>query len=243
MRSWRRPSRAPARASRTSTLVAATRGPGLVGALLVGFCAAKGFAAARRLPFAAVDHLQGHIAAAYLAPARFEPPFLALIASGGHTLLLDVSARGEPVTVLARTLDDAAGEAFDKGARMLGLGYPGGAGALAAGRRRATRRASTSRPGAARTSPSPVSRRRCSTAPARSTPRTGRARRPRGLLPARDRRGAHAPRRARPAADGPQAAGPGRRGRCERRRCARGSADSASSCSCRRSRCAPTTRR
>ncbi|MGD1049615.1 MAG: tRNA (adenosine(37)-N6)-threonylcarbamoyltransferase complex transferase subunit TsaD [Solirubrobacteraceae bacterium] len=108
------------------TLVAATRGPGLLGALLVGFCAAKGFAAARRLPFAAVDHLQGHIAAAHLAPARFEPPFLALIASGGHTLLLDVSARGAPVTVLARTLDDAAGEAFDKGARMLGLGYPGG---------------------------------------------------------------------------------------------------------------------
>jgi N6-L-threonylcarbamoyladenine synthase len=108
------------------SLVAATRGPGLVGALLVGFCAAKGFAAARRLPFAPVDHLQGHIAAAYLAPARFEPPFLALIASGGHTLLLDVSARGEAVSVVARTLDDAAGEAFDKGARMLGLGYPGG---------------------------------------------------------------------------------------------------------------------
>ena len=115
------------------SLVAATRGPGLVGALLVGFCAAKGFAAARRLPFVPVDHLAGHIAAAYLAPARFEPPFLALIASGGHTLLLDVSARGDPqsggaggVSVLARTLDDAAGEAFDKGARMLGLGYPGG---------------------------------------------------------------------------------------------------------------------
>jgi N6-L-threonylcarbamoyladenine synthase len=109
------------------SLVAATRGPGLTGALLVGFCAAKSFAAARELPFAAIDHLHGHIAAAYLAPARFEPPFLALIASGGHTLLLDVSARGAPVEVLARTLDDAAGEAFDKGARMLGLGYPGGA--------------------------------------------------------------------------------------------------------------------
>jgi N6-L-threonylcarbamoyladenine synthase len=109
------------------SLVAATRGPGLVGALLVGFCAAKGFAAARELPFAAVDHLSGHIAAAYLSPARFEPPFLALIASGGHTLLLDVRERSGPVEVLARTLDDAAGEAFDKGARMLGLGYPGGA--------------------------------------------------------------------------------------------------------------------
>ena len=117
------------------TLVAATAGPGLLGALLVGFSAAKGLAAARELPFAAVDHLHGHIAAAYLQPAAFEPPFLALIASGGHTLLLDVEARGAPVTVLARTLDDAAGEAFDKGARMLGLGYPGGAAlsALAAG--------------------------------------------------------------------------------------------------------------
>jgi N6-L-threonylcarbamoyladenine synthase len=109
------------------TLVAATAGPGLLGALLVGFCAAKGFAAARELPFAAVDHLHGHVAAAYLEPVPFEPPFLALIASGGHTLLLDVPAREAPVTVLARTLDDAAGEAFDKGARMLGLGYPGGA--------------------------------------------------------------------------------------------------------------------
>jgi N6-L-threonylcarbamoyladenine synthase len=109
------------------SLVAATRGPGLVGALLVGFCAAKGLAAARELPFAAVDHLYGHVAAAYLRPACFEPPFVALIASGGHTLLLDVTERGAPVEVLARTLDDAAGEAFDKGARMLGLGYPGGA--------------------------------------------------------------------------------------------------------------------
>jgi N6-L-threonylcarbamoyladenine synthase len=109
------------------TLVAATRGPGLVGALLVGFSAAKGLAAARELPFAAVDHLAGHVAAAYLAPAHFEPPFVALIASGGHTLLLDVRARGGPFLVLARTLDDAAGEAFDKGARLLGLGYPGGA--------------------------------------------------------------------------------------------------------------------
>ncbi len=109
------------------TLVAATRGPGLVGALLVGFSFAKAFAAARQLPFAAVDHLAGHVAAAYLEPAPFEPPFVSLIASGGHTLLLHVRARGAPVEVLARTLDDAAGEAFDKGARLLGLGYPGGA--------------------------------------------------------------------------------------------------------------------
>jgi N6-L-threonylcarbamoyladenine synthase len=109
------------------SLVAATQGPGLIGALLVGFSFAKGFAAARGLPFAAVDHLAGHIAAAHLAPARFEPPFIALIASGGHTLLLSVGERGAAVEVIARTLDDAAGEAFDKGARMLGLGYPGGA--------------------------------------------------------------------------------------------------------------------
>jgi len=108
-------------------LVAATRGPGLVGALLVGFSHAKALAASRRLPFAPVDHLAGHVAAAYLAPARFEPPFVALIASGGHTLLLEVRDRTSAAEVLVRTLDDAAGEAFDKGARLLGLGYPGGA--------------------------------------------------------------------------------------------------------------------
>ena len=105
-------------------VVAVTRGPGLVGALLVGVQTAKGLAAARRLPLAAVDHLHGHVAANFLAPP-FDPPFLCLIASGGHTLLCRVEdeARYE---VLGRTLDDAAGEAFDKGARMLGLGYPGG---------------------------------------------------------------------------------------------------------------------
>jgi N6-L-threonylcarbamoyladenine synthase len=109
------------------TLVAATRGPGLVAALLVGFCAAKSLAAARELPFAPVDHLHGHLAASFLAPSSFEPPFLALIASGGHTLLADVSDRGPDLHVIGQTLDDAAGEAFDKGARLLGLGYPGGA--------------------------------------------------------------------------------------------------------------------
>lgn len=109
-------------------LLAATRGPGLVGALLVGFSHAKGLAAARRLPFAPVDHLQGHVAANFLRAdgEGFEPPFVCLIASGGHTLIAHV--RGyEGFEVLGRTLDDAAGEAFDKGARMLGLGYPGGA--------------------------------------------------------------------------------------------------------------------
>jgi N6-L-threonylcarbamoyladenine synthase len=104
-------------------LVAATQGPGLIGALLVGLSAAKGIAAARELPFAAVDHLQGHVAANFLG--RFDPPFLCLIASGGHTLLAHVHER-HGFEQLGSTLDDAAGEAFDKGARMLGLGYPGG---------------------------------------------------------------------------------------------------------------------
>jgi N6-L-threonylcarbamoyladenine synthase len=132
-------------------LVAATQGPGLVGALLVGLSTAKALAAARELPFAPVDHLQGHIAANFLRDgdanagagtgavgdvdrtdagerslASFEPPFICLIASGGHTLLVHVREH-DGFEVLGRTLDDAAGEAFDKGARMLGLGYPGGA--------------------------------------------------------------------------------------------------------------------
>jgi N6-L-threonylcarbamoyladenine synthase len=106
-------------------LVAVTQGPGLVGALLIGISEAKAIAAARRLPLAAVDHLQGHVAANFLGPEPFEPPFLCLIASGGHTLLARVEDR-HGYEVLGATLDDAAGEAFDKGARMLGLPYPGG---------------------------------------------------------------------------------------------------------------------
>ena len=107
------------------TLVAVTQGPGLVGALLVGVATAKALAAARGLPLAPVDHLQGHVAANFLAPHAFAPPFVCLIASGGHTLLVRVDDH-EGFTVLGQTLDDAAGEAFDKGARMLGLPYPGG---------------------------------------------------------------------------------------------------------------------
>lgn len=137
-------------------LVAVTQGPGLVGALLVGLSTAKALAAARELPLAAVDHLQGHVAANFLVSAAgdadardggvpksgvraengagsrgdggieaFEPPFLCLIASGGHTLLAHVREH-TGFDTLGRTLDDAAGEAFDKGARMLGLGFPGG---------------------------------------------------------------------------------------------------------------------
>ena len=105
--------------------VAVTQGPGLIGALLVGLAAAKSIAWARRLPLVPVDHLRGHVASLYLEPAPLEPPFLCLLASGGHTLLLDVRSYGEH-EVLGTTLDDAAGEAFDKGARLLGLGYPGG---------------------------------------------------------------------------------------------------------------------
>jgi N6-L-threonylcarbamoyladenine synthase len=105
--------------------IAVTQGPGLVGALLVGVATAKALAAARRLPLAPVDHLQGHVAANFLAPDPIEPPFVCLIASGGHTLLARVTDhRG--YEVIGQTLDDAAGEAFDKGARLLGLGYPGG---------------------------------------------------------------------------------------------------------------------
>ena len=106
--------------------VAVTRGPGLIGALLVGVSAAKALAWSRRLPLAPVDHLHGHVAALYLEPEPLDPPFLALLATGGHTLLLDVQDRAG-YRVVGSTRDDAAGEAFDKGARLLGLGYPGGA--------------------------------------------------------------------------------------------------------------------
>ena len=107
-------------------LVAVTRGPGLIGALLVGLSAAKALAWGRGLPLVGVDHLHGHVASLYLQPAPLEPPFLCLLATGGHTLLLDVQDRA-CYRVVGTTIDDAAGEAFDKGARLLGLGYPGGA--------------------------------------------------------------------------------------------------------------------
>jgi len=116
------------------SLVAVTQGPGLVGALLVGVATAKAIASARGLPLAPVDHLQGHVAASFLpgeattaagAAPPLEPPFLCLVASGGHTFLAHVRDHAS-FDVLGRTLDDAAGEAFDKGARLLGLPYPGG---------------------------------------------------------------------------------------------------------------------
>jgi N6-L-threonylcarbamoyladenine synthase len=114
-------------------LIGVTRGPGLVAALLVGVATAKALAAPHHIPLAAVDHLHGHVAASFLGPeggaqpgAALAPPFLSLIASGGHTLLARVLDRGPGFEVIGQTLDDAAGEAFDKGARLLGLSYPGG---------------------------------------------------------------------------------------------------------------------
>jgi N6-L-threonylcarbamoyladenine synthase len=108
------------------TRVGVTRGPGLIGALLVGLSAAKAIAWSQGIPLVPVDHLQGHVASLYLGDDPAEPPFVCLLASGGHTLLLEVRSRGT-FERLGTTLDDAAGEAFDKGARLLGLGYPGGA--------------------------------------------------------------------------------------------------------------------
>src|SRR5918911_4671053 len=105
-------------------LVAVTVRPGLIGALLVGVAAAKSLAYARSLPLVPVNHLEGHVAAAYLADSALEPPFVALVASGGHTAIYSVTESG--MNLLGQTLDDAAGEALDKGARMLGLGFPGG---------------------------------------------------------------------------------------------------------------------
>jgi len=105
--------------------VAATAGPGLIGAVLVGLCFGKSLAAGWRVPFIGVNHLEGHLLSAMLEPDGPEFPFLSLVVSGGHTSLYLARALGE-YTVLGETVDDAAGEAFDKVARMLDLGYPGG---------------------------------------------------------------------------------------------------------------------
>lgn len=106
-------------------VIAATQGPGLVGALLVGLTAAKGLSLATGLPLVGVHHIAGHMAAGYLADPDLEPPFICLVASGAHSHLVLVEDY-ERFQILARTRDDAAGEAFDKFARALGLGYPGG---------------------------------------------------------------------------------------------------------------------
>jgi len=105
--------------------VAVTQRPGLIGALLVGVSTAKALAYATRRPLVCVDHLLGHVCASWLEPIALDPPFVSLIASGGHTRLDLVRDLAHPET-LGQTIDDAAGEALDKGARLLGLGYPGG---------------------------------------------------------------------------------------------------------------------
>lgn len=106
-------------------LVGVTSGPGLVGSLLVGISFARGLSMAHRKPLVGINHLEAHIFSAILASPDVGPPFLALIVSGGHTLLLECRALGS-YTVLGRTRDDAVGEAFDKVAKLLGLPYPGG---------------------------------------------------------------------------------------------------------------------
>ncbi len=106
--------------------VAVTNGPGLVGALLVGVMYGKTLAFSQDRPLIGVNHLEGHLFAPTLEDPDLAPPFIGLLVSGGHTLLLDVPAWGE-YRLLGQTLDDAAGEAFDKVANLLGLGYPGGA--------------------------------------------------------------------------------------------------------------------
>lgn len=105
--------------------IGVTYGPGLVGALLVGVAEAKAIAYAKKLPLVGVHHIEGHVSANYIEHPELEPPFLCLIVSGGHTHLVTVKDYGE-FEILGRTRDDAAGEAFDKVARAIGLGYPGG---------------------------------------------------------------------------------------------------------------------
>ena len=106
-------------------LICATRGPGLIGALLVGLTAARGLALASHKPFVGVNHIRGHICANYLTHKDLEPPFVGLIVSGGHSYLIHVTDYVE-FTLYGKTRDDAAGEAFDKVARAMGIGYPGG---------------------------------------------------------------------------------------------------------------------
>ena len=105
--------------------VAATAGPGLVGALLVGHSFAKATAFARQLPFIGIDHMEGHLMAPRIEFDSFQPPAIVLLASGGHSQIIHVTDWGE-YEVMGETIDDAAGEAFDKLARLLGLGFPGG---------------------------------------------------------------------------------------------------------------------
>ena len=105
--------------------IGVTYGPGLVGALLVGVAEAKAIAYAKKLPLVGVHHIEGHISANYIQDVNFEPPYMALVVSGGHTNLVYVEDYGK-YEIMGKTRDDAAGEAFDKVARVIGMGYPGG---------------------------------------------------------------------------------------------------------------------
>jgi N6-L-threonylcarbamoyladenine synthase len=106
-------------------LISVTRGPGLVGSLVVGVSAAKAMSLARQIPLVGINHLEGHIASSFLIPDRPAYPFVVLVVSGGHTNLYVARRAGEYI-LMGQTMDDAAGEAFDKVAKLLGLGYPGG---------------------------------------------------------------------------------------------------------------------
>ena len=106
-------------------LISVTKGPGLMGSLLVGISAAKGLSLATDTPLIGANHMQGHICANYLSNKDLEPPFISLVVSGGHTYLCKVNSYTD-YEVIGKTLDDAAGESFDKVARKIGLGYPGG---------------------------------------------------------------------------------------------------------------------
>ena len=106
-------------------LIGVTKGPGLIGALLVGVATAKAYALAWDKPLVGVHHIKGHISANYIEAPDLEPPFMSLVVSGGHTSVIDVKGYNE-FKVLGHTRDDAVGEAYDKVARVLGLGYPGG---------------------------------------------------------------------------------------------------------------------
>lgn len=107
------------------SLVAATQGPGLIGSLLVGYNYAKGFAIANNIPFIGINHIESHLFSCFIGKKEVDFPFIALVVSGGHTILFHVESTTK-YTVLGETQDDAAGEAFDKVAKMLGLDYPGG---------------------------------------------------------------------------------------------------------------------
>jgi len=105
--------------------IAVTKGPGLIGALLVGVSFAKGLALRYQKKLVGVNHIVGHVYANYLAYPQLKPPYIVLMVSGGHTLIMKVGGY-EDIKIIGRSVDDAAGEAFDKISRLLGLGYPGG---------------------------------------------------------------------------------------------------------------------